>query len=1368
MEAVYKSGGAARQVTAEGLMLDRPSIVFLKAAPEGVLKYERRDRDLVLVLRDGKEIAVPGFFAEHADGGRNDLVLEDDGGVLWWGQYTQPWSEFQFTEIEWVDPAAGLLPEGMPGWLLGALGVLGVAAAAGGGGGGDGGGFIVPPLAQNRAPSAQGDPVSTPQDKPVAGQVHAADPDGDTLGFAVTRGPEHGTITIDPTTGRYTYVPAAGYHGADSFDVTISDGHGGSVTVTVPVVVTAVNHAPTGSDQAVATNEDTPISGRVEGRDPDGDSLTYSKGTDPSHGTVTVHADGSYTYTPAPDFHGTDSFTVTIDDGQGGATTSTVTVTVNPVNDPVSAVDDSYMVAEDGTVALSLLANDGVPDGGARVVSINGVDLTGGSQVILVDHGAVHVAADGSLGFVPDANYTGPVSFDYVVADADGDRGTATVSIEVTPVNDVPVPTDPNDGREPGEPGYVSGQNFDPATGNYAVTTPEGTPVNGQVSGADPDGDTLTFGKGSDPSHGTVIVHPDGTYTYTPGADFKGGDSFTVTIDDGHGGTTTSTVNVTVVETVNQPPVYVDDDGGPVDPAQGYAFGYDENSAAGTVLGRVHANDADGTAIVYSIAAGNGNGWFAIDSATGVITLTAAGAAAEANDYEAGLPAHALVVQATDGTATVSIPVALTEQNVNDNPAAGPDTATTPEGTPLTIPTATLLANDTDADGDTITLTSVQGATHGSVALVDGNVVFTPDADYNGPASFTYTIDDGHGGSSTTTVAVTVTPVDDPVRAADDSYTVAEDGRLALDLLANDSVPDGGAHIVSINGVELTGEAQTIRVDHGSVDVAADGSLSFVADADYNGQVSFGYVVADADGDTGTATVGIVVTPVNDAPTVAPPQSVATPEDHAVSGQITAQDVDGDVLSYALAEGRGPAHGTVTVDPQNGSFTYVPAADYSGQDSFSVTVADGHGGTTTVTVPVTVTPVTDEVEIASHIDFDIQGTQFTTYTWNNISSVTDGATTYNLEENGGDGADSDTLVHAIDYLHANNLASATIGQTSTLQSGDLPTHQAQLITGYVYLEAGTTYAFTGSVDDSGTIVIGDAASGHASWGGVDSSGTGSTFTVDASGFYTFDLYLHNAAGIGNYNFTVTAEDGGPVPMFGSLADIENAIAGYDYLSLGAFQDGADADGNGYYGLEYGFNGAAGSQIGFTGISVAATDRDGSEHLTMELTGLEEGATLSYTSVQADGSTSAETAVVGAGGTLRVDGAAGTVEFRDLAVELPTAGNHTVTLTATTQDGSDAVKTTSFDFLVHADSGVALRAAEAGDVAPVPTVSALFSGDGGGSLEALLAGLPQEKALSGRTSAVAAADVYATDQALHAPLPASPLDDQLHHQAVVHA
>ncbi|MDH6170860.1 VCBS repeat-containing protein, partial [Variovorax boronicumulans] len=339
MEAVYKSGGASRKAAADTpLVLDRPSIVSLKIAPESVLKFERRGGDLVLVLRDGQEVAVRGFFAEYPDGGRNDLVLEDAAGVQWWGQYTAPWKDFHFTEIEWNDGAGLLLPDGAQGWLLGALGVLGVGAAASGGGGGGGGGgsAFIPPLLppQNRGPEGKAEPVATEQDKPVTGQVQATDPDGDTLNFTVAKGPEHGTVTVDPATGQFLYTPKPGYEGPDSFEVTVSDGKGGTTTVKVPVTVSPVNDAPTAPDYTETTNEDTPVSGRVVGSDLDnGDTLTYIKGSDPANGTVTVNPDGTYVYTPNPNFNGTDTFTVTVSDGHGGTTTSTVTVTIDPVND---------------------------------------------------------------------------------------------------------------------------------------------------------------------------------------------------------------------------------------------------------------------------------------------------------------------------------------------------------------------------------------------------------------------------------------------------------------------------------------------------------------------------------------------------------------------------------------------------------------------------------------------------------------------------------------------------------------------------------------------------------------------------------------------------------------------------------------------------------------------------------------------------------------------------------------------------------------------------------------------------------------------------------------------------------------------------
>ncbi|MBW8720320.1 MAG: tandem-95 repeat protein, partial [Variovorax paradoxus] len=190
----------------------------------------------------------------------------------------------------------------------------------------------------NEAPTAPDDTKTTNEDTPVSGQIVGTDVDGDTLTYVKGSDPAHGTVTVNAD-GTYTYVPGPNFNGTDSFTVTVSDGHGGTTTSTVNVTVNPVNDLPTVPDYTQTTHEDTPVSGQVIGTDVDGDALTYVKGSDPAHGTVTVNADGTYTYVPGPNFNGTDSFTVTVSDGHGGTTTSTVTVTINPVNDAPVFVD---------------------------------------------------------------------------------------------------------------------------------------------------------------------------------------------------------------------------------------------------------------------------------------------------------------------------------------------------------------------------------------------------------------------------------------------------------------------------------------------------------------------------------------------------------------------------------------------------------------------------------------------------------------------------------------------------------------------------------------------------------------------------------------------------------------------------------------------------------------------------------------------------------------------------------------------------------------------------------------------------------------------------------------------------------------------
>ncbi|WP_159675653.1 Ig-like domain-containing protein, partial [Andreprevotia sp. IGB-42] len=348
----------------------------------------------------------------------------------------------------------------------------------------------------NGDPLGNNQSITTPEDTPVSGTLVATDVDGDALSFVKGTDPAHGTVTVD-INGNWTYTPANNYNGADSFTVTVSDGKGGSDTVTVNVGVTPVNDAPVGKDESITTRQDTPFNGSVTGTDADGDTLTFklATGGDPAHGTVTVNANGSYTYTPAAGYNGADSFNVTVDDGHGGTSTLTVSVGISPNNAPVFTDNNgplgnstSVTTPEDTPVSGALTATDA--DGDALTFA-KGTDPV---------HGTVTVDGNGNWTYTPANNYNGADSFTVTVSDGKGGVDTLTVNVGVTPVNDAPVFTDNNG----------------PLGNSTSVTTPEDTPVSGTLTATDVDGDVLTFAKGTDPVHGTVTVDGNGNWTYSP------------------------------------------------------------------------------------------------------------------------------------------------------------------------------------------------------------------------------------------------------------------------------------------------------------------------------------------------------------------------------------------------------------------------------------------------------------------------------------------------------------------------------------------------------------------------------------------------------------------------------------------------------------------------------------------------------------------------------------------------------------------------------------------------------------------------------------------------------------------------------------
>ena len=297
----------------------------------------------------------------------------------------------------------------------------------------------------------------------------------------------------------------------------------------------------------------------------------------------------------------------------------------------------------------------------------------------------------------------------------------------------------------------------------------------------------------------------------------------------------------------------------------------------------------------------------------------------------------------TTATVTISVTPAIP---INHAPVAVDDSASTSEDEPVQIHA---LTNDTDSDGDELSISAVTTPAHGSVKLDGGTLTYTPIFGYHGSDAFTYTVFDGQF-SDTAVVSVTVTPVNEAPMAADDSVTTAEDATAVIDVLFNDTDPDSDTLTIT----------EVSQPTHGSVGVD-DGKITYTPVANYSGADSFTYTITDGTL-TDTATVTVTITaagPINTAPVAYDNLTYYTTNENTTLNVFSydglidweAHDSDGDELTASLVS--NPSNGTIDLNA-DGSFTYTPDFDFVGKDAFTFTVSDGQLTSNTATVGIMV------------------------------------------------------------------------------------------------------------------------------------------------------------------------------------------------------------------------------------------------------------------------------------------------------------------------------------------------------------------------------------------------------------------------------
>jgi hypothetical protein len=790
---------------------------------------------------------------------------------------------------------------------------------------------IDPKTGVNNAPVANDDVAQTFKNVPVTGKVtnNDLDPDGNPLVASVVKQPDNGTLVMNPD-GTFTYTPNPNFTGKDKFQYQVCDNAGACDTACVVITIApdlngSINDKPNAQDDVALTNINTKVTGslRTNDSDPNGNNLTYTTTPilAPTNGTVSITATGSYTYTPAPGFYGTDRFTYKVCDTGTPTLCDTATVYVVVLPPTPDAQNDINVTIKNKSVTGNTATND----------SGNGLPFTTNVALTVQPvHGTLTLAANGAYTYTPALNYVGKDSAQYVICNAANKCDTAWIFVTILP--------DP----------LVNGNNA-PIAQNDVVQTLTGVPVSGKVTNndLDPDGNPLVASLVSNPSHGLLTLNPDGTFTYTPDPGFVGTDKFCYKVCDPSNACDTACVTITVSPDLNGA-------GNDKPNAQDDAALTTMNTP---VTGQLKPNDSDpnaGQTLTYTSTPilAPMHGTVTISPTTGQFVYTPATGYTGADRFtykvcDNGVPSLC-------DTATVYLMVVPP----TNKPDAINDMAVTFKNTPVS---GSVLTND-NANGQVVTTTLITPAKNGTLTLLpNGTYTYVPNANFVGKDSARYVLCNAVNVCDTAWISMNVMPY--PPLSVDNNKPVASNDVSVTNMNVpvtgsvgnNDFDPDVTQ---TLTFTKLTDPTPA----QGSVTFNNDGTYTFTPALGFVGNTMFTYKVCDSGSPVkcDTASVTIEVKPQstqpNDKP-IANDDAFVTYQGVGINGNAAPNDSDPNGNALVFSKLSNPSNGTVLMNP-NGTFSYAPNATFIGTDSFTYKICDN--GTPsmcdTATVYLTVLP----------------------------------------------------------------------------------------------------------------------------------------------------------------------------------------------------------------------------------------------------------------------------------------------------------------------------------------------------------------------------------------------------------------------------
>jgi len=709
----------------------------------------------------------------------------------------------------------------------------------------------------------------------ITGSLNANDVDLDIepIFTTVLLAPSVGSLTLS-VNGNFTYIPPANYTGTVTFMYQGCDPCGACDQGFVTLNITLPNVGPNANNDDSFTSEDGSVSGTVASNDsdPEGMPLVYSLMMGANNGNLTFNANGSYSYIPDLNWHGFEVIQYQVCDPYGACDQATLTIEILFVNDPPILVDDSFTGNEDVTISGNVFSNDIEYDDEMLLYQVIGG----------VSSGMLNLFNDGYFTYIPAANFFGTVNVNVMGVDPCGVADFGTLTFVINSVNDAP------------------------QANNDQNATSEDFPVSGTVAGNDSDAEpgVLIYSIVDGPDNGTILFSNNGSYTYTPQANWNGLAYIYYQVCDAQNLCTQSLLTISVM-VVNDIPVANNDE---------YTT-QEDVAISGTVA--TNDSDADGDLLTYSVVTPPSGGVFVLNSngtfsfipplnASGVFTVTYM-----VSDIELASDIATLTIVVTGVNDALEV--------LNDTYSTNEDTAVSGD----------LSDNDTDPDGDVLTYTLVSSPANGTFNLnSNGTFIYTPTANYNGSFSLTYQACDFPGSCETAIVTITVIAVNDAPIAANDVFNTNEDQAVSGTVATNDSDIDGGALTYTV----------VSNVSSGTLVLSSNGSFTYTSALNYFGTQTTTYQVCDAGGLCVNATLNIIVQSVNDLPVVSN-ESFSMNEDAVLSNNVSTNDSDEETSSLTYTASTLPSNGTLVLN-SNGTFTYAPTANYFGTVTFGYTACD--------------------------------------------------------------------------------------------------------------------------------------------------------------------------------------------------------------------------------------------------------------------------------------------------------------------------------------------------------------------------------------------------------------------------------------------